>query len=137
MTIIFGPPCRQCGKAVSPFVKGGDDMQGHICETCYADEQKAYGLLLGHLASQPAELAHCESCLKTLDTLERETGKRKLYMDYNDGVVALKCRKCADAATALKNSTTAQGRMKHLSREEFFLRMVKDKWRKLRKGIWQ
>ena len=135
MTIIFGPPCRQCGKAVGPVTDkrmGGDDLRGHLCETCYDNEQKAYGILLDHLARQPAELAHCEECLKTIEVIERETGEKKLYMHVADGVVALLCRKCSDKATALMDTKTVQGRFKHLTKEEMFWKLLKAL--KMRKG---
>ncbi len=136
--VIFGIPCRTCGKAVTPAVDdrvGGDDLRGHICETCYADEQKAYSALLDHLAQQPAEMAHCEECLKTLDVIERETGLRKLYMQVSDGVVALLCRGCSDKAAALASTATVAGRFKHLSREELYQRFIREHWQKLRRMV--
>ena len=130
MSVIYGVPCRVCGKAVTTAVDdvvGGDDLRGHICETCYADEQAAYAALLDHLAAQPAELAHCEECNKSV-----EQAGGKLYMHVASGVVALLCRQCSDAAAVLASTATAAGRLKYLSREEMFLQMLKEHWRKLR-----
>ncbi len=136
MTIIFGPPCRTCGKAVTPTtdtVVGGNDLRGHQCETCYGNEQEAYGKLLDYLASRPTEMAQCGQCAKTLDWIERETGSRKLYMHVEPGNVTLLCRSCSDKVAALQGTQTVQGRYKHLSREELFDRLVKEHWRKLRR----
>jgi len=131
--IIFGSPCRQCGKATSARVDevvGGDDLRGHLCETCYDEEQKAYGVLLDHLAQTPAELAHCEECLKTV-----EQAGGKLYMHVAHGVVALLCRQCSDKATALMDTKTVRGRLKHLNKEEMFRRMLIEHLHKRRKGV--
>lgn len=136
MTVLFGPPCRTCGKAVTQFVDkvvGGDDLRGHQCETCYADEQAAYGKLLDYLAQRPTEMAQCGQCHKSLDRIELETGSRKLYMHVEPGNVTLLCRKCSDAVTARMSTATVQGRYKHLSKEEMFYLMLKEHWHKLRR----
>jgi len=131
--VIFGLPCRVCGKAVTPSVDdivGGDDLRGHICETCYADEQKAYATLLDLLAVQPTQMARCAECLKTADQLGG-----KLYMHVAAGVAELLCRRHSDALTARMSTATAAGRFKHLSKEEMMARMVREHWRRLRKGM--
>lgn len=136
MSVIFGQPCRTCGKAVTPSVDnivGGDDLRGHQCETCYAEEQDAYGKLLDYLAHRPTEMAGCGQCGKSLERIEIETGSRKLYMHVEPYNVTLLCRKCSDKVTASMNTRTAQGRYKHLSKEEMFRLMLKEHWGKLKR----
>lgn len=127
--IHIGPQCSVCARHIPPVeaeALGGSVMSGYTCQSCIEAQSHAMDALLQSLNSDSiTDHGHrCVVCRRSVNEIERLTGARKFYLHYIDGVMALLCRICSDVVTATMNSETARGRMKHISKEDFYQRSL-------------
>ena len=118
--ILTGESCRLCGHTVSRFVDRGDDLRGHLCETCHVKLLEIREQFIREINNGSEAGTSCAQCHKDFDAVQVMTGKRSMYLHVTDGVMALLCQECSGAydRKALNNKTL-RGREKHLSKQEF------------------
>lgn len=122
--VLIGKTCRQCNRGIPPAAASqlGDELQGHLCEDCRVADALAQNALVAQLNNGQADDIgqHCADCCKSLDEIERLTGKRSLFIHMKDGMKVLLCKYCSDAYELVAtDSRTARGRFRWLTKDEF------------------